>query len=252
MSASASGDRPAPDPAGGGEIKLIELVVKRPDISDERFHYHWKVIHGPLGRAMKHLVRYVQLHRIHPYLPGLPPIDCEGIVEGWFLSRQTLQQTFAEPTVLERTKPDEPLFLDVDRLTPILAAGEEIVPGALERPAGAKAALLLRRPEGVELAEFRARSREFAVRVAAATGVQHASHDVALDSEYDDGAQPPYDSFVFITWPDALALEAAWQQPATRSLLGEIGAFADFPRSAGFLAEEHRVTWPSEAGERKG
>lgn len=234
--------------AQDSEIKLVELVFKRPDISDERFHHHWKVIHGPLGAGMRHLYRYVQLHRIHPFLPGMPPIGCEGVVEGYFHSRATLEETFTETAFLERTKPDEPLFLDVGRLTPILTGDQVVVPGPPDRRAGAKAALLLRRAPNLEIEEFRERSARFAQRLAEVCDPQHLTHAVALQSEYAQG-EPVFDSFHFLAWPDVFALEEAWSAPQVKDALRELSSFADVPGCAGFLAEEHRVTWPQTTGE---
>ena len=225
-------------------IKLIEFVHKRPDISDERFHYHWKVIHGPLGQGMVHLIRYIQLHRIAPSLPGLPTLECEGVVEGWFESMETVEKTFVDPAYLEHTLPDEELFLDQARLTAIFADEELLVPGTPDRPIGAKAMLSLRRRPDLSTEEFRQGWREFSERLIAAAHPVHFSRSVPRAAEYEEGRQPLYDGFDFVTWESLEALERAWSSDAVRALLPSLGDFADPSRSAGFVAEEYRVTWP--------
>jgi hypothetical protein len=231
------------EPAATSEIKLIELVHKRPDISDERFHYHWKVVHGPLGQAMVHLIRYIQLHRVGPCLPGLPIVACEGIVEGWFSSLETLQATFVDPAYIDGTRPDEELFLDQARLTAILAREETLEAGAPDRPAGAKAVLLLKRRPDLDIDEFQTLWRVFGEELTAAASPWHAVRSVPLDTEYDVG-EPAYDGFDFLAWPDLMTTERAWDSGPVRDLLPRLADFADLTRSAGFLAEEYRVTWP--------
>ena len=226
-------------------MKLIELVYKRTDISDERFHYHWKVIHGPLGQGMVHLVRYIQLHRIAPALPGLPTLACEGIVEGWFKSMETVEATFVDPAYLEHTKPDEELFLEQDQLTAVFADEELLVPGAPDRPEGAKATLALRRRADVPAVQFLGAWRAFTERLIEVSEPVHVSRSVAREAEYEDGKQPCYDGFDFIAWENLETLERAWAADPVRDLLPSLGEFADLTRSAGHVAEEYRVTWPS-------
>lgn len=48
-------------------IKVLYLIPKRPDISDEQFHRHWREVHAPLALSLPGLHCYVQSHRIkHP------------------------------------------------------------------------------------------------------------------------------------------------------------------------------------------
>lgn len=117
------------------------------------------------------------------------------------------------------------------------------MPGPPDRQAGATAVLLLDRAPDLDLEEFRARSAQFALRLAEACDPQHLTHAVALQSEYEQG-EPLFDSFHFLAWPDVFALERAWSAPQVRAALRELSTFADLPGCAGFLAEEHRVTWP--------
>jgi hypothetical protein len=43
-----------------------------------------------------------------------------------------------------------------------------------------------------------------------------------------------------LSWPVLADLEEAWDP----GLIADLGSFVDLTRSAGWVGEEHRVTWP--------
>ncbi len=106
---------------GRGEVKLIGLARRA-----ERFatHYewatYWRDVHSPLAHSIpdvtRHYVRYV-----HNYVVGAaygtggatPPFD--GVAEEWFASLEELAACLAEPEYVEKVRPDDAVFVDLDR-----------------------------------------------------------------------------------------------------------------------------------------
>jgi uncharacterized protein (TIGR02118 family) len=63
-------------------IKVISLIFKKPDLTDEDFSRYWKGKHGPLaGKVIPGLRKYTQNHFLK--LPGLK-YEGNGLVELWF------------------------------------------------------------------------------------------------------------------------------------------------------------------------
>jgi uncharacterized protein (TIGR02118 family) len=63
-------------------IKIIALIFKKPDLTDEGFSGYWKEKHGPLaGKIIPGLRKYTQNHFLK--LPGLKS-EGDGLVELWF------------------------------------------------------------------------------------------------------------------------------------------------------------------------
>jgi len=53
-------------------IKAFALLPKKPGISDEQFHSHWRVCMRKLALRITSLRRYVQSHRLPQPIPDFP------------------------------------------------------------------------------------------------------------------------------------------------------------------------------------
>lgn len=222
------------------EIKFIELVHRRPDISDERFHYHWRAIHGPIGAAMANVGGYLQLHRIAPALPGLIPAGCEGVVEAWFEDEAALRRNFDDPVYLTQAVPDQVHFLDRERKTGFLTYEHVVLAGEPDRSDAVKAVLLLKRAERTETERFDREARDAIAALVDAAAPAHATETLRYDGDAA-GSTPAFDAVAFLAWSTLAELEAAWAAPAVTDLLPDLAAFADLTRSRGFVGEQHRV-----------
>ena len=107
-------------------IKGFALIPKRPDVSDEKFHTHWRTIHADLARRISALRRYVQSHRIPDAVPGFTVSPYEGAAEIWFENLAVAQSLQDNPDYVEGAFKDEPNFIDVPNLT-FLSTQENVV-----------------------------------------------------------------------------------------------------------------------------
>ncbi len=102
-------------------IKTVTLLSRRPDLTAEEFHRHWKSVHAPLVLAMPRVRRYVQCRPVN--IPGRePPYD--GIAEVWYDSFEDLQATVGSPEC-DRLLADEKNFMGAKTENSIFVIVEE-------------------------------------------------------------------------------------------------------------------------------
>jgi uncharacterized protein (TIGR02118 family) len=69
-------------------IKLSILMVRRSDLTYDRFIHYWREVHAPLFAAQseskRYVRRYIQDHRTRDTLPGTTASNFDGIAEIWF------------------------------------------------------------------------------------------------------------------------------------------------------------------------
>ena len=75
-------------------FKLIVLLKKKDDITEEEFTKHWLNIHVPLAKTLPGVRRYVA--NIVKKPPNREP-DFHGVVELWFDDVESMKKAFASP-----------------------------------------------------------------------------------------------------------------------------------------------------------
>ncbi len=109
-------------------IKLVGCLRRKPGLSEEEFHRHWKEVHGPLVKSVpefSHYVRkYVQAYPV-PEVPGFPPAPFDGIAELWFDNAEDIGKVFSSSWYRDIINPDELTFLDLPNC--VIFAVEETV-----------------------------------------------------------------------------------------------------------------------------
>lgn len=138
-------------------IRFFSLLPRRPDVSSQEFHDHWRHPHGTMGRLIPGLVDYLQAHQVHTDLLGDGQAEYEGVAIAAFDSPETAAGLVTEPQYVDHVVPDEPLFQDLSRtaffstdeefLVPLLHAGE----GTHEADAAWN---VLERPTSFQLLQF--------------------------------------------------------------------------------------------------
>ena len=136
-------------------IKFLELVKARPDISVERFHFYWRVVHTPLVCKISRLLGYIQNHRIDDGVWGFKPSGYQGILEIWFPHSGPIQDIkLDDPEYLDHAYPDEANFLDFPNCALDLS-NDHILKGDSKRTEpSVRVFLIIRRKSDVEEKDF--------------------------------------------------------------------------------------------------
>jgi uncharacterized protein (TIGR02118 family) len=225
-------------------IKVYALLPKRPDITAEQFHEHWSTIHREHALRISSLRRYVQAHRIHEDLAGIPTSHYEGVPEVWYDSREAAIGQNSDPDYTEYAQKDEPNFVDMTGIAWV-HTDERLLRDdlPLEQDTDvAKLLLFVTRTAGSTPEQFAERWPEVAAELAAATGVRRAAFATTLPAQYAE-MDPSYDGVLELWWPDLDALRAGWAEHG-RGLLDGLSSVADVDRSRAHVAYELRVIWP--------
>lgn len=225
-------------------VKMFAFLPKRPDISDDRFHAHWRDPHGEVTKRITTIRRYVQSHRLHEPEPGLPESTYEGIAEAWFDSIDVGLKMGEDPNYIEGPGADEHNFIDLPNLGFLFTAERTLHAGEPLRQGtpGVKLIHLVSRDRARALGEFAERYSLLAEAQAQAIG---ARRDVLCLAHPDAYAteEPVFDAVHELWFEDADAFlrsraraADAWAQLSGTDLVDGPGL--------GFLADEYRVIWP--------
>lgn len=226
-------------------IKLVAFIPRRPDITLERFHVHWRAPHGEMAKGVTLFKRYVQGHRVASVDPGLGPTRFEGVAEIWFDSLEAALQQPDEPTYAALVGPDEANFIDRDALAYLYLREDVVVAGppVAADDGGVKVVQGVRRAPGLSPDEFDARWSAEDPGLAQALGAIRHTRDVTLPYHHDNGTAL-YDGVRELRWVDLAAYERsraeapdAWARLLDRSVV-------DPGSSSSMLVEEFRLIWP--------
>ena len=113
-------------------VKFTILLVRKASLTREAFIEHHRHFHAGLFMSVpvvKGTVRrYVQQHALPVDLPGLPPTKYDGVTELWFDDVQAIGRLFSDAEYLERIRPDEASFLDLERCEFIVSEETRVFP----------------------------------------------------------------------------------------------------------------------------
>jgi uncharacterized protein (TIGR02118 family) len=123
---------PGPEPRDGPMTKLICMVKRRPGMTSDDFHRHWRQVHSPLNcdtpSIARYFVRYERNHRARRDYEREDP-DFDGAAVEWYPSVQAFYDMISEPEYRDVIAPDEQRFLDRDHLEWLLTDKEETIIG---------------------------------------------------------------------------------------------------------------------------
>jgi hypothetical protein len=103
---------------GGTRAKVVAFVKRKPGTTRAEFSDYWENSHGPLFLATEEVsgevVKYVQNHTLETNTGPLDEFD--GVVEIGFREPGQIAAAFGHPAYLEKIRPDEERFLDLERM----------------------------------------------------------------------------------------------------------------------------------------
>ena len=102
-------------------IKTVTLLNRRPDLTSEQFHEHWKTVHAALVLAMPRVRRYVQCRSLE--VPGREA-PCDGVAEVWYDSVEDFLATAASEEYV-RLLADEKNFMGAKTQDSVFVIVEE-------------------------------------------------------------------------------------------------------------------------------
>jgi hypothetical protein len=108
-------------------IKVFGFIARRPDLTAEQFHDHYRHPHGTMARHMPTLLSYTQAHQIDTMSLDATQRRFEAIMETRLAGREDWFGFRTIPYLVEHLLEDEPNFLDAARCAGI-ATAEELLP----------------------------------------------------------------------------------------------------------------------------
>lgn len=225
-------------------VKLVAFIPKRPDITIERFHIHWRAPHGEMAKGVVLFRRYLQGHRVASLDPGLGPTEYEGTAEIWFDDLDAALRQGQDEVYVQQVGPDEANFIDLDRLAYLYLSEEVVLAGGpvAAQDGGIKLVQGIRRDSNLTPEEFARRWREEPPDLAGRLGAVRHVRNLTLPYHYENGSAL-YDGVREVRWSDidafrrARADEEAWRMLLTPGV-------ADQNASASMMVEEFRLIWP--------
>jgi len=229
-------------------IKGFALLPKKPGISDEQFHSHWRGVHAQLALRIPSLRRYVQSHRLPGLRASFPESLFEGAAEVWYDSLAAALAMRDSPEYLEGAYKDELNFIDQAGLKWLATQENVVVAGApMAKDAKCvKGLFLVKRKPGLSVAEFQDYWRtKHAPLVPRTPHLLRYVQCHVLRETYESDTPPAFDGVAELWWPDVEKFKESWASPELQvEQLNDAKNFVDGAGSMAFLAEENRVIWP--------
>ena len=230
-------------------IKGYALIPKRPDISLEQFHSHWRGVHADLACRIKALRRYVQSHRIPQDIPGVPHSPYEGAAEIWFDDLETGRGLGDNPDYVNGAYADEPNFIAEEGPSFLMTRENVVVPGPpLSKDAtGVKSLFLLKRKPGLSVADFQKHWREVHAPIVPKTpGLRRYVQCHVAPETYESDTPPVFDGVAELDWASMADFERGWNsdEMQVEQIQGDVPNFIDLENTVGLLVEEARIIWP--------
>ena len=139
-------------------LKMFGAIPRKPGITQQYFHDHYRHPHGTMGRRISTMMAYTQSHHFHSDLLGDDQTYFEACAEVWLDRPQDAIDFGKEPNYVEHVLDDEPLFVDLEKLE-FLFSEEEVLQGGVdwndpEATYGDKLFRLDTRPISVKFLQF--------------------------------------------------------------------------------------------------
>lgn len=110
-------------------VELVALLSRKPGMSKEDFHRHWREVHGPLvvEKLGKYLQGYEQRHRLAE--DDWHDEQFDGVAIQRYESKEAFDAFMADPAFTEFVVPDQEAFIDMSKVVWFLTEpAESFVP----------------------------------------------------------------------------------------------------------------------------
>ena len=224
-------------------IKVFGLLHKRSDISQTKFHSHWKGPHAVHAiKLVPVMRRYVQNHKATTAYPGMEP-PCDGSPEVWLQSLEGGGTLNTMPDYINGAFIDEPNFMRV-RSSGIAVSENIIIEGP---PIGKKDKLtkvlyFLKRNPALTSEQFREQwlAHEGALLVGQ-NNLRRFVRSPTLPETYVDG-DAPYDGVEEVWWNNKADFDKDKKSGGAHK--AELRLLLDTKATTAMFVDENRVVWP--------
>lgn len=227
-----------------GPLKIFGFLDRRQDITLDAFRQHWRTTHA--AQALKltpFFTAYVQNHRRDEGLPGFDP-PCDGAPEIWFQDPQNIAAMNSSDAYMSGAYLDEPNFMEGrSRGVVTRELTQNAGPDLHQNETSFKALVFAKRSASLSFQDFEARYESLnSPIIELAQPPLRFMRAVALAPAENEPA-PLFDAVEEYWWADRDAFRTAWGDGALNE---EAHALIDRRSSAGLLAEEVHVYWPTD------
>ena len=192
-------------------VKQVSFFKRRPELSIEAFHEHWRTTHAEHVVKLPGLKRYLQNH-VQSDTDTEPPFD--GVAEAWFDDVDSMRATVGTPE-LSAIRADESNFIDTATMGTILVE-EVVIKGGTPRPEHRKMIAFIRKLDTLDPETFQRKWRDELGPIAAEVpGWDRYVQNHCRLGIYRSGRTPVYDGCAMV-WADRESFATAMTSEVMR------------------------------------
>lgn len=226
-------------------IHQLIFAAPKPGMTEEEFQQYWLNVHAVRYAAKIPQIRKYLIDTRIPFWPDEGEPLWSGVAEIWLRDEREQLESLQTPEFLDGARADEPRWAAFWRTVVLDTDAHELVAGPEPAPkSGVKLIVLVKRREGLRLADFRSASLgAHADLVGQVPGVRRYLQCHVRDGAYAIG-EAVLDAAHLLWFDDADALAAALGSPEYAKVEADLEALAE-PRYVHRMAvTEHWVIGP--------
>ena len=228
-------------------IHQLIFAHPKPGMSEEQFQRYWLDVHA-VQYASK--IPQIRKYLIDTRVPVGPQADrplWSGVAEIWLANEQEQLASLQTDEFLNGARLDEPRWAAFWRTVVLDTDAHEVVPGPprTREEGGVKLIRLMKRREGLPLAEFRERSLgKYADLVSETPGLYRYLQGHTRDGFYGVG-EAVLDAAHQLWFPDTATLTAALESPEYLRAEQELDELVERRYVHELVTEEHWIIGPA-------
>ncbi|MGW0807709.1 EthD domain-containing protein [Nonomuraea sp. NPDC002799] len=226
-------------------IHQLIFAAPKPGMSDQEFHDYWLNVHAVRYASKIPQIRKYLIDTVLPF-DALEAPKWSGVAEIWLANEEEQLASLQTKEFLEGARLDEPRWAAFWRTVVLDTDAYELVggPESSTDPARVKLISLVKRREGLPLAEFRERSRtKYADLVTRIPGLRRYVQGHTRDGAYGIG-EAVLDGAHQLWFDDGDALAAALRSPEFRQADEDLRTFTEERYLHRMVVREHWVIGP--------
>jgi uncharacterized protein (TIGR02118 family) len=227
-------------------IHQLIFAAPKPGMSEEEFQRYWLDVHAPRYASKIPQIRKYMIDTRVPFGPEDKEPLWSGVAEIWLENEEEQLASLQTPEFLEGARLDEPRWAAFWRTVVLDTDAHEVLPGPppAKETDWVKAIVLVKRREGLPLADFRARSLgEHADLVQKIPGLRRYLQCHTRDGAYGIG-EAVLDAAYQLWFDDVDALSAALETPEFKQVNEDMQTFIEPRYFHDMVTREHWVIGP--------